>query len=74
VTPYAKTVLSTSGAVTNPNNALGAQDGAYATFGAAGGAITLDMGVLVIDADLTIYHSTTGPSCQVTALRQLAQT
>lgn len=68
VTPYANTVLSTSGTVTDAANALGAQDGSNATFGTAGGSINLGMETLVEDAVLTLYHTTTGPSCLVTAL------
>ena len=62
---YAVSVYLTEG-VQNPEAALGAPDGVYATFDAEGGGIMLDMGA-PMQGSLTIYHSTKSPSCQVQA-------
>lgn len=69
---YADAVYATLDDVQNPEAALGAPDGIYATFGPAGGTIVLEM-VTPAQGSLTIYHSTTSPSCEVQAINLNSQ-
>ncbi len=57
-------VTAISGSVQNQVAALGAPDGLYATIGYPGGDIGLYIGASSTGT-LTVYHSTTSPSCTI---------
>lgn len=75
--PYAGASGVNSGSVQAFEAAIGAPDGQYATFGATGGTLALAVGTdspaFVTDAVLTISHTSSGPTCQVSAIPPGAQ-
>lgn len=63
-TGYGLIVTNIHDKIQNQDEALGEPDSSYATIGYPGGDILLYMGALHTSA-LTVYHSTTSPSCNI---------